>query len=58
MDYEMIPCGLNIIGQLLFYKLGACLEVYYLFLWVCLVAASNLAKSRPMSKKSQVWEKG
>ena len=54
MDYEMIPCGLNIIGQLLFYKLGACLEVYYPFLWVCLVAASNLAKSRPMSKKSQV----
>ena len=57
MDYEMIPCGLNIICQVLFYKLGTCLEVFYLFLWMCLTAASNLAKSRPMSKKSQVWEK-
>ena len=23
MDYEMILCGLNIIGQVIFYKLGA-----------------------------------
>ena len=27
----MISCGLNIIGYELFYKLGACLEVFYLF---------------------------